>query len=98
MPKVKVRGQEDLFVKRLRHPKLEAALDAREAAKESRGRAGKRFKEAHEAVTAMLGDVELGEDGVRVGAYTISRSEQGGRSVSFETGPRSVVRIKRAKE
>ncbi|MGI0149890.1 MAG: hypothetical protein ACREDF_10220 [Thermoplasmata archaeon] len=95
MPKVRTDGQEDLFIPRKRHPKLEEALEDREKVKASRGALGKKFKDADVKVKGFLEELEIdAKTGVRVGRFIITRTEQGGKTVTFETAPRTVVRIK----
>lgn len=93
MPKVKVKAQEDLFIKRVRNPRLEGALEAREDLKERRGKIQARFKEQDDVVKGILNEMQIDGDGIRVGAFIITTKEQPGRAVTFETGPRKVVRI-----
>lgn len=95
---VKPKTQEDLFVPRKRHPKLEEALETREKIKSQRAALGKKFKDADTLAKGFIEELEIDGTGLRVGRFHITRTEQGGKTVTFETGPRTVVRIKREDE
>ena len=78
---------------------LEAALEAREAAKGRRGEAQKAFTKADEQAKAKLEGLEL-DDGspVRIGRFVVTVKAQPGKSVSFETAPSERLQISLLKE
>lgn len=73
---------------------LEQTLDEREKLKTKLSEARKNFKEADEVAKAQLAEFALTDGEVaRCGNYRISKRSIPGRSVSFETEPRSRLSI-----
>jgi hypothetical protein len=78
---------------------LEAALEDREKRKNSKNELNRQFKEADERVRALLSEFDLADGEVaRCGRFRISRTLSPGRSVAFETEPKSRVSIKADKD
>lgn len=76
---------------------LEAALEAREQAKDAAGKARKTFTEADDAAKARIRDLELGDTAARCGRFVIAESSVAGRSVAFDTDPTTRLSIRVAK-
>lgn len=71
-----------------------AALEAREVARTRKAEATAVFKERHAAALAEIAKLELPEGkSARVGRWRVTRSSIPGRAVSFETAPRTQIRI-----
>jgi hypothetical protein len=83
----------------LEQPELEKALEDREKRKNSMRELRRQFKEADERARALIGEFDLqdGEVG-RIGRFRIERKITPGRSVSFETDPKSRISIKADKD
>lgn len=81
----------------LNRPELEELLEERGKLKERVGKARKAYKEADEKARGIVLGMDL-EHPVRIGRWQLSQVERLGRSVSFETGPATVVRITAVKE
>lgn len=78
---------------------LEAALEAREAAKEKAGFANKTYREAKTQAEAALEGQELADgDVIRVGRFRVEKKAVAGRSVAFDTSPSSRLTIRADKE
>ncbi len=83
---VKARAQIELGEQIVENDELEAALEAREAAKVAAAAARKTYDEADTAAKAAIAELEL--DGpARCGRFQIRESEVAGRSVAFDTEP-----------
>lgn len=75
-------------------PEVENALEDRQRKKESLAAVKKIYDGTDEAAKGLIGRLELPEGGaVRVGRFRITRSTPPARVVSFETQPKSRVRI-----
>lgn len=73
---------------------IEAALEARQSAKDERSAAQAAFKVAHNKASAELTKLELPVGGAaRVGRFRITRTEVAARSVAFETEASDRVQI-----
>lgn len=78
---------------------VENALEARQRAKDALEEPRREYREAHAAAKDAIKRLEL-PDGraVRVGRFRVTKTFVPARSVSFETGSRSDVRIGLADE
>ena len=72
---------------------LEAALEAREAAKVKAREARSTFAEADESARGLIGALGLGEQPARVGRFRLVVRKVAARSVAFDTEPTSRVTI-----
>jgi len=90
---VKARPQLQLDEKVLHRPELEELLDERGKLKERVGKARKAYREADEQARGIILEMDLAHP-VRVGRWQLSKEDRPGRSVAFETGPRTAVRIR----
>jgi hypothetical protein len=77
---------------------LEAALEAREKAKDAASKARKAFKEVDDDAKARIRQLELGDAPARVGRFVIGERDVPGRSVSFESEPATRITIRLAKD
>ena len=76
------------------NPELLEALELRQDHKDALSAQRKEYREAHEAATAILTQLELPEDRVaRVGRFRISKRDVPEREVSFTSGARSQLSI-----
>ena len=72
---------------------LEAALEAREAAKIAAREARSIYAAANEAARGLIGTLELGEDPARVGRFRLLVRKVAARSVAFDTTPTTRITI-----
>jgi hypothetical protein len=73
---------------------LEAALEARERAKQKAATARKAFQDADESARGRIRELEVGADPVRVGRFVILERPVAARSVSFEAGATARLTIR----
>lgn len=86
--------QMEINEKQVENPDLEAALEAREAAREKRLSAQSDFKAQDTVVKGHLSTFQLAVGEVaRVGRFKIKKTMRRGTSVSFETAPREQLSI-----
>lgn len=88
--------QTSIYEKQIDNDALEAALEKREDLREPKKEAVRAFKQADDAVKAMLEHEELGVDSVvRIGRFIVTkRFREGGKEVSFETRSQERYSIK----
>lgn len=73
---------------------VEKALEERQRAKEALDPYQREYREAHDAAKDAIKRLELPDGGaVRVGRFRVTKTFRPARSVTFETGSRSDVRI-----
>jgi hypothetical protein len=73
---------------------LEAALEAREQAKDAAAKARKAFGEADESAKTRIRELELGEMPTRCGRFVIAKRDVAARSVAFDTEPTTRLTIR----
>jgi len=94
MPRMRSEDQLAFDEEVIENPDVEAALIARQSAKDALASVRKDFDAAHEKAKGALAMVELPEEGaVRIGRFRISKSLVSAKSVSFETKESTRLRI-----
>jgi hypothetical protein len=88
--------QTSIYEKEIANDALESALEKREELREPKKEAQRAFKQADDAVKAMLEHEELGVDSVvRIGRFIVTkRFREGGKTVEFETRSQERYSIK----
>lgn len=88
--------QTSIYEKQIENEALEAALERREELREPKKEAARAFKQADDAVKAMLEHEELGIGAVvRIGRFIVTKTmREGGKEVSFTTSPQDRYGIK----
>jgi hypothetical protein len=94
MPRMRSEDQLGFDEEVIENPDVEAALVARQAAKDALSSVRKDYDAAHEKAKGALAMIELPEEGaVRIGRFRISKSLVSAKSVSFETKESTRLRI-----
>ena len=85
--------QTSIYETTIESPELETLLERRAAAREARSKANAKVTEIDSLVQFKITELDLGDSPVRVGKWLLTPKTRAGRSVSFETEPKTFVQI-----
>jgi hypothetical protein len=91
--------QTSIYEKTIDNPELEAALEARETARERASKTRKTLEGATEHVKTLAEGLDLGLDApIRVGRFVLTRRRIDGTEVAFERAPSERLSIRKVRQ